>query len=99
MTVDASRKLKKIAEGREAEIFAWDEGYVLRLLREAGPLNRLELEAAAMQAARSAGVAVPAVREITTVLGRPGMIMERVDRIDMLTLIGRKPRTGEHIGR
>ena len=99
MTVDASRKLKKIAEGREAEIFAWDEGYVLRLLRDAGPLDRLEREAAAMQAARSAGVAVPAVREIITVFGRPGMVMERVDGPDMLTLIGRKPWTVERIGR
>ena len=28
-------ELKKIAEGREAEIFEWEEGTVLRLMREA----------------------------------------------------------------
>ncbi len=99
MAATHSQQLRKLAEGREAEIFAWDDGFVLRLLRTAGAEGRLEREAAAMETARAAGVAVPAVREIIEVNGRPGMVMERIDGPDMLTLLGRKPWTIVRVGR
>lgn len=83
--------LEKIAEGREAEIFAWEDGAVLRLMRSPDATQQVEWEARAMEAARAAGVSVPAVRGTTTVNGRPGLIMERVDGPDMLTLIGQRP--------
>ncbi len=85
------QELQKIAEGREAEMFAWEEGTILRLLRnpEAGRLN--EWQAAAIESARSSGVRVPAVHSLTTVEGRPGMVMERIDGPDLLTLIARRP--------
>jgi aminoglycoside phosphotransferase (APT) family kinase protein len=85
------QELRKIAEGREAEMFAWDEGTILRLLRnpEAGLLN--ERQAAAIESARSLGVRVPAVHSLTTVGGRPGMVMERIDGPDMLALLARRP--------
>jgi len=87
----SSQPLRKIAEGREAEIFAWDDGTVLRLLRNPDGQRQLEWEAAAMRAAAGAGVRVPAVREITTFDGRPGLVLERIEGIDMLTLVGKKP--------
>ncbi len=83
--------LKKIAEGREAEIFVWEDGAVLKLYR--APDHRPEAEAASMAAAKAAGGPVPAVRGITTVDGRPGLIMERVAGIDMLTQLSKKPWT------
>ena len=94
---------RKIAEGREAEIFAWGEDAVLRLLRNPNALPQIEWEAAAMRAAAGAGVRVPAVIEVTTVDGRPGLVMERIDGIDMLAVVGKKPwqvlSVGAHTGR
>jgi len=86
-----TRELRKVAEGREAEMFAWEDGSILRLMREPGTEQRNQGQAAAMEAARSRGVRVPAVLGATTVMGRPGLIMERIEGPDMLTLIGRRP--------
>ena len=87
----SSQPLRKIAEGREAEIFAWEDGTVLRLLHNRDGRRQLEWEAAAMRAAADAGVRVPAVRELTDVDGRPGLVLERIDGVDMLTLVGKQP--------
>jgi aminoglycoside phosphotransferase (APT) family kinase protein len=91
--------LKKIAEGREAEIFAWGDGTVLRLLRDDANTARLEHEADAMRAAASCGVPVPAPGEILTYDGRAGMVMERVDGPDLLTLLARRPWTFGRVAR
>ncbi|MBI5290047.1 MAG: aminoglycoside phosphotransferase family protein [Chloroflexi bacterium] len=87
----AVERLQRIAEGREAEIFAWEEGRVLRLFR--GPRTRqsLEGEMAAMRAARAVAPLVPDVFEIIELEGRPGIVMERVEGTDLITLLGRKP--------
>jgi aminoglycoside phosphotransferase (APT) family kinase protein len=92
-------QLRKIAEGREAEIFAWQDGAVLRLLRDPNAQRQIAWEAEAMAAAGAAGVRVPAPGELTTVDGRPGLVMERIDGIDMLTLIGRRPWSVWRAGR
>lgn len=84
-------ELEKIAEGREAEIFVWQDGSVLRLMRSPDARQAVEWQAIAMKAAREAGVDVPEVRGTETVDGRPGLIMERIDGPDMFTLIGKKP--------
>ena len=89
MELDADLQL--IAEGREAEIFAWEDGTVLRLLRNPNAQQQVEREARAMRAATAAGVSVPAVHGTTTANGRPGLIMERIDGPDMIALIGQKP--------
>lgn len=85
------QELRKIAEGREAEMFEWGEGRILRLLRDADAHSRNQWQAAAMEAARRRGVRVPAVYELVTVNGRPGLVMERLEGTDLLTLIGRRP--------
>src|SRR3990170_5519458 len=97
--MNETRELRKVAEGWEAEMFAWDDGSILRLLREPGADQRNQAQAAAMEAARSRGVRVPAVLGATTVMGRPGLIMERIDGPDLLTLIGRRPWTAFRVGR
>ena len=83
----------RIGEGREAEIFAWDDGTVLRLLRPGIDPARAQGEAAAMRAAAAGGVDVPRVRGTTTVEGRAGLVMDRVDGPDLITLMGRRPWT------
>jgi aminoglycoside phosphotransferase (APT) family kinase protein len=80
-----------IGQGREAEILAWDENTVLRLPRPWASHVHVESEAAAMRAAAASGVDVPKVYGTTMVDGRAGLIMERVDGPDLITLMGRRP--------
>jgi aminoglycoside phosphotransferase (APT) family kinase protein len=82
---------RRLGEGREAEVYAWGEGAVLRLLRDPRDRAALEREAAALAAASTAGAPVPAPGELVEVEGRPGLVMERVDGADMFTLLGRRP--------
>jgi len=96
-------RLQRIAEGREAEIFAWEEGRVLRLFRGDRSREALEREAAAMRAARAVVPYVPQVYEIVEVEGRPGIVMERVEGTDLITLLGKRPwmiwRAGTMLGK
>jgi aminoglycoside phosphotransferase (APT) family kinase protein len=88
-----------VGEGREAEIFAWDDGRVLRLPRPSAIHVRVEREAAAMRAAAAGGVDVPRVYGTTMVDGRAGLIMDRVDGPDLITLMGRRPWTVPRVAR
>ncbi len=99
MGAEKRQELKKIAEGREAEMFAWEGGTILRLLRDPQAQRQNQWQAAAMEAAKSRGVRVPVVHEVTTVLGRPGIVMERIDGPDLLTLIGKRPWAVFRVGR
>jgi aminoglycoside phosphotransferase (APT) family kinase protein len=81
----------KLGEGREAEIFAWGDGLILRLMRNPAHHDRLEREAVALAAAAAAGAPVPSVHDRVSVQGRPGIVMDRVDGPDQLTLLGRQP--------
>ena len=84
-------QLKKIAEGREAEIFEYGERRVLRLYRGDRPLVHAQEQAAILQAAAGAGVRVPAVYGVETVDGRHGMILERISGDDLFEIIARNP--------
>jgi aminoglycoside phosphotransferase (APT) family kinase protein len=81
----------RIAEGREAEIFEWDSGRVLRLFRTQRSADVLDRETAAMRAVRDVVPLVPEVFDIVEVEGRPGIVMERIDGPDLITLLGSKP--------
>ena len=82
---------RRIAEGREAEVFEWGDGLVLRLLRDPMRGAGMERSVTAMNAARAAGVAVPRVFEIVTIDGRPGLVLERVDGPDMFAWLAERP--------
>jgi aminoglycoside phosphotransferase (APT) family kinase protein len=82
--------MERVGDGREAEIFAWGEGRVLRLLKDPLP-GQAEREASAMRAAAAAGAPVPAVDEVVEVDGRAGIVMERIDGLDGLAVLGRQP--------
>jgi aminoglycoside phosphotransferase (APT) family kinase protein len=81
----------RVGQGREAEIFAWDDDTVLRLLRADGDLQRVRREEAAMRFAADGGVDVPRVHGTQLEDGRAGLIMDRVDGPDLITLMGKRP--------
>ncbi len=85
------RELKKIAEGREAEMFAWEDGTILRLLRPGFDPADLDKEVRALEVARACGVPVPAPGERVEFDGRSGVVLERIDGTDLLTELGRAP--------
>jgi len=95
----STRGLRLIGQGREAEVFEWRDGRVLKLLRAPGPSTGLAFEIAALEAARSAGVSVPQVYEEVVIDGRTGLVMDRLEGSDLLTIIGQKPWLVFHSGR
>jgi aminoglycoside phosphotransferase (APT) family kinase protein len=80
-----------VGQGREAEIRPWDGGRVVRLLRDPARGDNLDRERTVMEAARAAGVPVPAAHELVTVDGRPGLVMDRVAGDDVMTELGARP--------
>jgi aminoglycoside phosphotransferase (APT) family kinase protein len=84
-------QLERLGGGREADVYAWDEGRVVRLARDPSHAVRVEREALALEAARRAGVPVPAVYERLMIDGRPGVVLDRVDGDDLLVWLGRRP--------
>ena len=91
--------LELLGAGREAEIFAWGDGRVLRLAREPSADAMIEREVTALAAAQRAGAHVPRVYERVTVDGRPGVVLERVDGIDLLGSLAGRPWTVRAVGR
>ncbi len=81
----------KIAEGREAEIFAWDAGTVLRLYRDPAAGPRADREMTVLAAVRSVMPLVPAAVGRIVHDGRPGIVMERVDGHGVYDEITRQP--------
>ena len=77
-------------------------GRVLKLLRVHGPTNRLAYEVAALEAARSTGVRAPQAYEQVVLDACLGLVMERLQGTDLLSMLGRKPwlsfRTGRLTG-
>jgi len=93
------RDLTLVGAGREAEVFAWGDGRVLRLARDPAGAQRMDEEAAALTAAARAGAPVPRPYERVSVDARPGLVMERVDGDDLLVRVQRRPWTARAVGR
>ena len=83
--------LERLGAGREAEIFAWEDGRVLRLARDPADGGMIEREMIALAAAHAAGANVPGVYERVDVDGRPGVVLDRVDGVDLLDWLGSHP--------
>ena len=96
MAIDVSQ-LQKIAEGREAEMFAWEDGKVLRLYRE-GEGAAVAQEAWRLEVATSCGVRVPESYGVLEVGGRTGIVMERIAGPDLLLELNAKPWHLLHVG-
>jgi aminoglycoside phosphotransferase (APT) family kinase protein len=81
----------KIAEGREAEIFAWGERELLRLYRDAGAGATADREMSALRAVRASLPNAPAAHRRLDWDGRPGIVMERLAGRGLFAEIQRRP--------
>jgi aminoglycoside phosphotransferase (APT) family kinase protein len=81
----------QLAQGREAEVFLEPDGSVLKLLRNPAWGDRVHREASALDALRRHGHLAPRAMRTVTVDGRPGLVMERVEGGDLMSLLGRRP--------
>jgi Ser/Thr protein kinase RdoA (MazF antagonist) len=82
-----------LAVGRTAEIFAWDDGRVLKLYRDWCPPNWVEYELKIGRIVQDAGLPVPAIGDIVEVNGRRGVVYERVEGVSMLGMLRAQPWT------
>ncbi|MGD9100610.1 MAG: phosphotransferase [Anaerolineae bacterium] len=80
-----------IGEGRMAEVFAWEEGQVLKLFRAWCHPERVRHEAHIARTVQATGLAVPAVGDVVQVDGRWGIVYERVEGRSMLDCLTYKP--------
>jgi uncharacterized protein (TIGR02172 family) len=88
---------KPIAVGRTAEIFAWEDGRILKLLRPGFPPGLIQQEQVITTAIVQAGIAAPKIYGVIEVNGRPGIIYERIDGPSLTASIERYPfRLREH---
>jgi aminoglycoside phosphotransferase (APT) family kinase protein len=81
--------MRLLGQGREAEVFALPDGSVVKLLR--GACQSADREIAALAAVADGDALVPRVLGRTAVDGRPGVLLERVDGPDLLSLVGSRP--------
>jgi aminoglycoside phosphotransferase (APT) family kinase protein len=75
-----------LASGRDADIFEYGPGQVLRRSREGRSMAQ---EARVMEYVRSQGFPVPAVTEVSD--DGLDIVMERIDGADMVAVIGKRP--------
>ena len=87
----AIEKGKQIGLGRTAEIYSWKDGQVLKLYLDKYPFGDAEHEARITEAAHKAGLPVPAVKEVIEVMGRAGIVFERVEGPIMSKAVASKP--------
>jgi uncharacterized protein (TIGR02172 family) len=80
-----------IAEGRTAEIYAWDDRHVLKLYREWCPPDWVDYEARIARAVHEAGISSPAPGDLIEVNGRRGLLYERLDGITMVQDLKARP--------
>ncbi len=82
-----------IASGRDADIYAYGDGLVLRRSRQG---RSMETEARIMEHVRSHGYPVPAVDHLSD--DGTDLVMERIDGPSMVEYLGRRPWTLEANG-
>jgi len=80
-----------IAYGRTAEIYAWNQGQVLKLFYDWFGLENIENEARITRAIHASGLPTPAVGEIIRVNARYGLVYERVHGNTMWKMVQRRP--------
>ena len=87
------------AVGRTAEIYAWQEGTILKLYRDWCPPNWVDHEARIAAVVNQAGLPAPRAFDIVEVNGRRGLVYERVDGDSMMQEMLRQPLELPRYGR
>jgi aminoglycoside phosphotransferase (APT) family kinase protein len=85
--------------GRTAQVYLWDDHTVLKLARNAGWAAGFEREALALEAAGGTPGLAPEFRGSVSIDGRPGLLMERLDGVDLLKELEKKPWRTWRVGR
>jgi aminoglycoside phosphotransferase (APT) family kinase protein len=80
-----------LGKGRQAEIYEWDSGRVVKLFYPGYGLDIAEREAMLTGAVASTGLPVPQVFGRVQIDGRYGFIMSRVEGVSLLDRFGTKP--------
>jgi aminoglycoside phosphotransferase (APT) family kinase protein len=83
-----------LASGRDADIFEYGPGLVLRRSREGRSMVQ---EARIMEYVRAQGFGVPAIEELSD--DGLDMVLERIDGPDMVTMMGNRPWMISRLGR
>ena len=81
----------RLATGRTAELFAWEDGRVLKLLNAGIAAAAADHEANIGRLVHAAGLPVPAVYGRIDLNGRAGILYERIEGPTLLSLITRQP--------
>jgi hypothetical protein len=82
-----------LARGRTAEIYHWEDGWVVKLFYAWFPQRAIRHEAQIAGAVHAAGLAVPEVGQVVARDGRLGLIYERVEGPCMGEELESKPWT------
>jgi len=80
-----------LAQGRTAEVFAWDDSHVLKLFRSGWGADVASHEAKLARAIYASGAPAPRVGEVVEVSGRAGVIYERISGPSLLTNLVNHP--------
>lgn len=80
-----------IGRGRTADVYAWEEGRILKLFQEWIPAFVVEREYTVTRAAQAAGVPVPATYELVELERRHGIVFEKIEGKSLLAEIQDKP--------
>ncbi len=93
VTLDSAITLPNelIGTGLTAEIFAWEQGRVLKLFFARFPPAKAELELQITRALHNVGCPVPAAYDLIEIDGRTGIILERIEGASLLKLVERQP--------
>ena len=89
---------ERVGSGAMSEVFAWDEGRVVKLFRPAYDYA-VEREHDCADAVHQAGVASPAVHGIVEVDGRRGIVYDRVEGPTLLDQLLRSEHSPAEVGR
>ena len=93
MADEAGKQGPLIARGRTAEVYAWGEHRVLKLILPGFPATIADREAQIGEVVYRAGVGAPRVDGTLTVDGRAGIVYERVDGPSMGGVLVARPWT------
>lgn len=83
--------LQMIGEGNTAEIYAWQEGRILKLFRKGFSRGGIEKEYRVSKEVERLGLPIPRVGELMEYHGRTGIVYERIDGESLLKLVSTKP--------
>ena len=75
-----------------AEIFAWGDRHILKLVRFEFPPDAAAYEAHCVRVVLASGLKIPAIVDVVTVNGRSGIIYERVNGPTMLASFMAEPQ-------